>query len=277
MRLQKLLPVLPSEPCDLDRVDLLGRSGFGGNRIGSHCFIGSPCRRTCRADHFGQSRSRLALCLLAIGMLVWLTTLDHRSRAQLRLDWFLPQFDGAKRDNRCINVGADACFEPSCRSVFCPITKRNNVGCFDGACVDWESVGWRRRPDASCSRSVLLLSCFHFFYVCWPYTAHPESAGHKSTGWTFSQIDQQTGEMQFLKTGIESWVSGEPHGDSPGIPSRAFNNASSKPKRRPSENDFDEPVGGVPRHSESKLSPVATRRRRSPSNGQIAAGCLSMT
>ncbi len=152
----------------------------------------------------------LGLLLLAIGMLAWLTTLDHRSRAQLRLDWFLPQIRRRKAGQSLqLRWGGRVlrAFLPQ-RLLSDHATKKR--GLFRRG-MRRLGISWLASPPRRVMQSICLVAfLFSFFYVCWPYTARPEAAGRTSTDWAFSQIDQQTGELQFSKAAVEPWLFNTP-------------------------------------------------------------------
>ncbi len=148
--------------------------------------------------------------LLVIGILVWLTTLDHRSRAQLRLDWFLPQLRRRKAGQSLHLRWGGRLLRAIVPQRVLSNHETKQRGLFRRG-MRRLGVSWLASPPRRVVQSICLVAfLLSFFYVCWPYTARPEPAGHKSSGWTFSQIDQQTGELQFLKTEIESWVFSTP-------------------------------------------------------------------
>ncbi len=148
--------------------------------------------------------------LLAIGILVWLTTLDDRSRAQLRLDWFLPQIRRRKAGQSVHRRWGGRLLRSIVPQRLLSNHETKQRGLFRRG-LRRLGVSWLASPPRRAVQSICLVAfLFSFFYVCWPYTARPESAGQKSTGWTFAQIDQRTGEIQFLKTAIDPWVSDAP-------------------------------------------------------------------
>jgi ferredoxin len=59
-------------------------------------------------------------------------------------------------------------------------------------------VSWLASPGRRIVQGVfLLIFLILFFYVCWPYSARPETPGGISTGWTFIEIVQESGEFRF--------------------------------------------------------------------------------
>lgn len=57
---------------------------------------------------------------------------------------------------------------------------------------------WAASPVRRLVQSVFLLVFLTlFFYVCWPYSGQPKPAGAVSTGWTFTEIHQASGEFRF--------------------------------------------------------------------------------
>lgn len=64
----------------------------------------------------------------------------------------------------------------------------------------------RRVVQAAC----FLTFCWLFFYVCWPYTARPATAGHVSGNWQLAQIDQATGDFHFTAEAVPNWLRERP-------------------------------------------------------------------
>ncbi|MFV1967174.1 MAG: 4Fe-4S binding protein [Pirellulaceae bacterium] len=63
------------------------------------------------------------------------------------------------------------------------------------------SSPFRRLIQVGC----FLLFLWLFFYVCWPYGARPAELGKTSTGWQFSQIEQDNGLCHFERKAPDNW------------------------------------------------------------------------
>jgi len=65
---------------------------------------------------------------------------------------------------------------------------------------------WLASPVRRIAQAVsLLVFLISFFYVCWPYTARPIAPGLVSTGWTFVEIAQESGEFRFKRDVPPAW------------------------------------------------------------------------
>lgn len=152
----------------------------------------------------------IAGVLLAIGVLGWLSSLDDRSPAKLRLDWFLPVI----RKRKAGESLQQRYFGRLLRSITPERLRSNHEKKQRGGLrrglrrlgISWLASPPRRVVQAICLVTFLVL----FFYVCWPYSARPVPPGRSSTGWQFTQLDQQTGDLQFSRSEGESWIAEVP-------------------------------------------------------------------
>ena len=137
--------------------------------------------------------------ILCVGLIALLTRLSkrQRSRAVLRLDHFLPfvrkrRFPGGP-PTALVGIAhkllpATFFFDPTtgtegklrrfCRKIGPTVL----------------AAPLRRIVQAICFVTFLIL----FFAVCWPYNARPVEPGMISSNWSFSEIDQATGELRFF-------------------------------------------------------------------------------
>lgn len=148
----------------------------------------------------------LGCVLLAAGVLVFLSTLDARSPARIRMDWFLPQIRRRKAGQSLHQRWSGRVLRAMVpqRLLSNHETKRRG-----GIRRTLRRLGisWLASPPRRVVQSIcLVVFLISFFYVCWPYSARPAPPGRESTGWNFSQIDQQTGELQFSKSNPEAWI-----------------------------------------------------------------------
>ncbi len=131
------------------------------------------------------------------GLIFVLSRFDHRSRAVIRLDWFLPQIrkrrPGQSLDQRWLGRWLRGILPDRLRSDH--ETKKR------GALRRWLrllGISWlasppRRVVQASC----LILFLVSFFYVCWPYDAKPASRRQLARGLRLIEVDPQSGEFLF--------------------------------------------------------------------------------
>jgi ferredoxin len=161
-------------------------------------------------DSLRPIATTLGCVLLAAGILGLLSTLDDRSTARLRLDWFLPQIRKRKTGQSLgLRWGGRVLRGLTPRRLLSNHETKQRGALRRG--LRRLGISWLASPPRRVVQSVcLIVFLVSFFYVCWPYTARPAPAGRISTGWQFSQIDQQTGELQFSRPGTETWISQAP-------------------------------------------------------------------
>jgi ferredoxin len=186
--------------------------------VGGLCFAAAILLATVFAnptaglipDWLGPIFVTLACVLLAAGILGFLSALDDRSPASLRLDWFLPVIRKRKAGEslhlRFFGRQLRRLTPDRLRSNH---EKKKRGGLRRG--LRRLGISWLASPPRRVVQSVCLIAfLFLFFYVCWPYSARLEPAGKISSGWQFSQIDQQTGELLFSRPEVESWITEVP-------------------------------------------------------------------
>ncbi|HIE98776.1 MAG TPA: 4Fe-4S dicluster domain-containing protein [Planctomycetes bacterium] len=145
--------------------------------------------------------------LFAAAVIAILTSFDRgRTNAAVRLDWFVPHL-------RRLHQGQEASPSLTGRLLrrIIPaslqsdrVTKKRGIvrRLLRRLGVSWLASPVRRIVQAVCLITFLIL----FFYVCWPYSAAPQSPGHASSGWTFRDIDQDSGEFLFTGTVADDWI-----------------------------------------------------------------------
>ena len=148
------------------------------------------------------------VCLFASVMML-LSRLDDRSRAVLRLDWFLPQIRRRKSGESLQQRFLGRFMRNRLPSglVSNHETKRRGSlrRLFRGLGISWLASPPRRIVQAVC----LITFLFLFFYVCWPYTARPLPPPENSTGWLVGDVDQATGEFviqQASDSPVREWL-----------------------------------------------------------------------
>ena len=140
----------------------------------------------------------LSLAGLFAAIAGWLTTFDRgRTPAFLRIDWFVPMLRRTKDGQ----AHAPTLVGRLLRSIV-PAGFQSNHGTKKRGFVrktlrrlgiSWLASPVRRIVQAICLSTFLIL----FFYVCWPYNARPAEPGRVSLGWSFKEIDQDSGEFLF--------------------------------------------------------------------------------
>ncbi len=138
--------------------------------------------------------------VLLIGALLVLSGVmpTARTEAALRLDWYLP-FLRKRKSKETLTAptwsqrAAGLLFPASWLSD----RTRGKAGkirrLFKRIGPTVLSSPWRRAIQGVC----LFIFCYLFFYVCWPYGARPATEAASSGGWTFRELDQETGEFRF--------------------------------------------------------------------------------
>ncbi len=134
--------------------------------------------------------------LFTASILVLLTKFDvGRSKSVLRLDWFVPFL-------RKLTEGQTA--SPSLagrglRWLLPAALQSDRTTKQRGALrktLRWIGLSWLASPVRRGVQAIsLLVFLFLFFYVCWPYHAVPKLAGQVSSGWSFEEIDQKSGDI----------------------------------------------------------------------------------
>jgi ferredoxin len=138
----------------------------------------------------------LVLSAAAVLILV-ISRFDHRSKAVLRLDWFLPailrQATPAPNDSRQIGRWLRNLVPGSWLSDHRTKWRGEMRRGLRRLGVSWLASPPRRLSQTVCMLLFLIL----FFYTCWPYTATPRVAGETSPSWAFAEIDSETGNLSF--------------------------------------------------------------------------------
>ena len=131
-----------------------------------------------------------------IACLLWMTTWDRgRSAATLRLDWFVPALRKLSKGQepshsilgRSLRRLTPAWFQSNHQTKQRGILRvfLRRLG------ISWLASPVRRIVQALCLATFMML----FFIVCWPYNAQPITEVRKLSDWTFSGIDQESGEF----------------------------------------------------------------------------------
>ena len=151
------------------------------------------------------------MVLVAIVLLIAMTSRsDHRSKATLRLDWFLPAIR-----RRTTNDPGDSRQVGRWLRKLVPTTWLSNHRTKQRGGIRRSlrrlGVSWLASPPRRILQSIcMILFLVSFFYTCWPYTASPRTAGESSAGWTFAEIDSDTGNLSFRGGETVSWLSEMP-------------------------------------------------------------------
>ncbi len=139
----------------------------------------------------------IAAVAAAAVLLVLLSNFDHRSRAIIRLDWFLPairrQRDGQSPPGRLLGrwlrrllpTPAISNHTTKKRGMLRRLLRRMGIS--------WLASPPRRMVQAIC----LIAFLVSFFYVCWPYGARPADPPPMVPGLQLIEIDQDSGEFRF--------------------------------------------------------------------------------
>src|SRR6056297_1851203 len=144
--------------------------------------------------------------VLAAAVIALLGTLDRRSAALVRIDWFLPALrrlkPGQPDNDRFMGRVVRRVLPASVRSDH--RTKRR--GSFRKWVrklgISWLSSPVRRSVQAIC----LVVFVILFFYVCWPYTAEPLPPGQVSAGWRFAELQSETGQVALTGGSDSDWI-----------------------------------------------------------------------
>ncbi|MDM4014706.1 4Fe-4S binding protein [Roseiconus lacunae] len=120
---------------------------------------------------------------------------DQRSLALIRVDWFLPAIKRTKESNPAKSIGGRLLrrLTPGMHSDWNKKKRGRARTLLRKLGISWVASPLRRFSQAIC----LLLFCWLFFYVCWPYHAKPtpiQSIGNL----TYQSFDQQSGAITFL-------------------------------------------------------------------------------
>lgn len=152
----------------------------------------------------------IAAVTFVAAFLILLTSFDRgRSSALLRLDWFSPalrrlksgQYASHSLTGRLLRHLAPSGLQSDRATKQRGVIRKSlrRLG------LSWLASPVRRIVQTVCLATFLVL----FFYVCWPYDAHPPPPGLISENWAFTEIDQQSGEFQFSGTlandELDSW------------------------------------------------------------------------
>ncbi len=140
------------------------------------------------------------MLLLAVGAISLLSTYDRRSRAMLRLDWFLPELRrvraGQEAKGRLLGRLARSWLPETWLSRH-QTKQRGKIRRFLRRLGNsWLASPIRRVVQAIC----LVVFLASFFLVCWPYRTRPSEPGRVSAGWQCVGVDQQSGQFRFRST-----------------------------------------------------------------------------
>lgn len=145
---------------------------------------------------------------VAAGVLMLASSFDDRqSPALLRLDWFLPALrrardgQGASKTGRLRKLASKVL--PG--SLFSDRrTKRRGLvrRTLRRLGTTWLSTPVRRLSQTICFVAFLGL----FFFVLWPYDAHPRGAGEVSEGWRFVAFGQSDAQLEFVSDAVPPWL-----------------------------------------------------------------------
>lgn len=136
------------------------------------------------------------LCF-TVGLLVAITGWrDRRSAAWIRLDFFLPTLRPIERGLSPAKSGLTRVLRKITPAFFqsnWPTKKRGPVR----RSLRWLGITWVASPLRRVSQTLcLILFCWLFFYVCWPYDARP-SPPQAYGLWEFEDFDQEAGVLTF--------------------------------------------------------------------------------
>ncbi len=147
----------------------------------------------------------LGAILIVAGTIATLSSsAGRRSPAAMRLDWFLPFLKKKKKKE---TLSPPPTLTRTAMRVLPSSFFADRVTGKPGRIrTTLQRIG----PTmlSSPARRVVQTACFAvflvlFFYVCWPYTARPAPPGEVSTGWSFVEVDQQTGTFCFEHAAFE--------------------------------------------------------------------------
>ena len=136
-------------------------------------------------------------CILLVAAVVALLTRSDkgRSKAFLRLDWFVPFL----RKLQAGQAASHSLIGRMWRQLLPAALQSDRTTKQRGTVrktLRWIGLSWLASPVRRVVQTVCLLTfLFLFFYVCWPYHASPKPSGQISSGWTFKEIDQVTGKI----------------------------------------------------------------------------------
>ena len=146
----------------------------------------------------------ISCVLFAAAAMTLLTSFDRgRSNAIMRLDWFAPYLKRQKDGQRVSHSLAGRLLRRIVPKSLQSNRLTKNRGIIRRILrrlgVSWMASPVRRIIQTVCLVTFLVL----FFYVCWPYSAAPVPPGRVSSGWSFHDIDQQSGEFRLTRIAAE--------------------------------------------------------------------------
>ncbi len=159
---------------------------------------------------FGESTAlglAIGFVLFAAAVITLLTTFDRgRTSAVIRLDWFTPYLKRLKDGHQASHSLAGRMlrkFMPSAMQSDRATKKRGILR----RGLRWLGISWLASPVRRIVQTLCLLTFMVlFFYVCWPYSAKPAPPGQVSSNWSFTEIDQETGDILLHGTYDLGWV-----------------------------------------------------------------------
>ena len=139
-----------------------------------------------------------AIVLLLAAVLLTHSSFDQsRTKAWLRLDWFLPAIRRIQGDENPSHSLLGRWLRRVMPNSIQSNHKTKKRGWFRRTIrklgLSWSASPLRRLSQSICMIVFLIL----FLYVCWPYDARPVSDGYVSAGWKFHSIDQDFGHFTF--------------------------------------------------------------------------------
>ncbi|MHB0959563.1 MAG: 4Fe-4S binding protein [Pirellulaceae bacterium] len=145
----------------------------------------------------GSARLLLRTCgclMIWAGVAVWITNRRHgRGGALMLLNWFVPwRYQRGSKHERGARTAARV-FHSSLSRLRHLLTR---------AGPSFAASPLRRLFQGA---SYLLFGLL-FFYVGWPYTAHPVPPGQLSRGWQFAEVDQQDGAFRLMHRQPPDWL-----------------------------------------------------------------------
>lgn len=158
---------------------------------------------------FGSATSLgLAIgCVLFVAALITLlTTLDRgRSSSTMRLDWFAPMLQKSEANQTVSHSLSGRILRKIVPTAWQSDRSSKQRGLIRRA-LRWLGISWLASPVRRIVQSLcLIVFLILFFYVCWPYSAKPDPPGRVSSGWSFSEIDQDTGEISLAGNFANDW------------------------------------------------------------------------
>ncbi|MDG2223905.1 MAG: 4Fe-4S binding protein [Rubripirellula sp.] len=148
--------------------------------------------------------------LATIFFILVISRSDRRSKATLRLDWFLPAMLRQTTTEPGNSRPIGRLFRRLVPNSWLSNHRTKQRGEIRRS-LRRLGVSWLASPPRRILQSVcLLLFLVSFFYTCWPYTAAPRAAGDRSPSWTFAEIDSDTGNLSFRGGEAVHWFTEMP-------------------------------------------------------------------